>query len=246
MDVLKWIVGILIIYLSVQYVVGPVMVYINQRLPKKYKFDLLDSVTFLSERDEVFRSLHEEIINNEFRYIGSAEILQSHSSMYFSIYYSDEKKITSTLITAEVAHNSTTTQIEFTQIYDDGTLLSVNNNSVIGVYPEWKIKEAYRFSNVNDFTELLAIADKIIRIRKRHQIAVPMVEGKEFETIEQHLNKELERLVHLGWVSSKPTENGFKLTPKGAVLMTWKMCWPIKSIISAIGMYRSKKVLSGA
>lgn len=246
MDVLKWILGILVIYFSVQYVVGPVMVYINQRLPIKYKFVLLDPTTFLSERDEVFRSLHEEIINNGFRYVGSAEMLQSHSSMYFSIYYSDEKKITSTLVTAEVAHNPTTTQIEFTQIYDDGTLLSVNNNSVIGVYPEWKIKEAYRFSNVNDFTGLLAIADKIISVRKRHQIAVPMEEGKEFETIEQHLNEELKRLIHLGWVSSKLTENGYNLTPKGAVLMTWKMCWPIKSIISAIDSYKSKKVLSGA
>lgn len=246
MNLLKWIVGVLVLYLAVQYVLGPIMVYRNQRFPKRYKFDLLNPNEFLSARDGVFKSLHEEILSNKFRYIGSAEMLQSHSSLYFSIYYSDEKKITCTLITAKAAHNPATTQIEFTQMYDDGTLLSVNNNSVIGVYPKWKIKESFRFPDVNDFTELLVIAEKIISIKKKQQTPISMVEGKEFETIEKHLNEEHDRLINLGWVSSKPDGNKYRLTPKGAVLMTWKMCWPIKSIIGAIGSYKSKKTLSGA
>lgn len=243
MDILKWIIGIVAVYLAIQYVVGPVLVYLNQRIPTRYKFELLDPQAFLSGRSEAFQSLHREILQSGFRYVGSAEMLQSHSALYLSIYYSAERRLACTLVNAKAADNPVTTQFEFTQMYEDGTLLSVNNNSLIGVYPRWEIKEAVRFAGVSDFVELLALAEKAIAIKKGPRVAASMDEGEEFAIIEKHLNEETQHLIDLGWVSARPVGDAYRLTPRGAILMTWKLCWPVKAILGAIDSYRSRRLL---
>ena len=246
MEYIAWLLVPLALLVSLQYLLGPIMVYINQKIPGRYRFDLMDSEEFLSARGPVFQLLHDQIQEQGFRYVGSSELRMSHSVIYFSIYYSYSRKLACTLMTAHADHDNPVTQIEFTQMYSDGTLLNVNNNAVFGVYPEWDIKEAYRFPHVNDVSELLEMTEKIIRIRKPKAEALAMVEGKEFETIENHLNDEMDRLVRLGWVSSRSHDNEHKLTLKGAVLMTWKMCWPIKFILNKFDARRSVNVLKNA
>lgn len=246
MELVYWIVGLAVVFLASQYVVGPVMVYFSQRLPEKYNFRLLDQEEFLSQRGAVFNKLHGQILSNDFRYAGSSEMLQSHSSLYFSVYYSEKRKLTCTLMTAHAAHHKAMTQIEFTQLYSDGTVLNVNNNAVFGAYPNWDIKEEYRYPEINDFSRLLNVMDKIIEVRKPSSTPLGMEEGSEFETIENHLNDEHRRLIDIGWVSPVIVNGEHRLTILGALIMTWKMCWPIKAIINKIDILKSHNVLKSA
>ena len=246
MDYINWIIYPVMIFLCVQYVLGPIMVYFNQKLPTKYRFEILDSEEFLNERGSMFCALHEQILGSGFRYVGSSELNMSHSALYFSIYYSEELKLTCTLMTAHAAHNVPFTQIEFTQIYEDGTLFGVNNNGIFGAYPKWSIKDGYRFPSINDFNKLLEITEKLIGRYKSDCAPIALEAGTEFQIIENHLNDEVKHLIEIGWVSPKKSGKNYNLTVKGAVIMTWKMCWPIKMFINKADIKRSEIALRNA
>ena len=236
----------LLIFFATQYVLGPIMVYFNQKLPIKYKFKILDRETFLNERGSLFRALHEQALSAGFRYVGSSELNMSHSALHFSIYYSEKFKLTCTLMTAHGTHVAPFTQIEFTQIYEDGTLFWVNNSSVVNAYPKWSIKDGYRFPGINDFTDLLVITHKLISRYKPDRVPRALEPGSEFQTIENHFNHELQHLIEVGWVSPRQHNQSYHLTIKGAIFMTWKMCWPIKWFINKSDMKRSEAALRGA
>lgn len=246
MDYINWIIYPVLVFFCIQYFLGPIMVYFNQKLPIKYRFETLDSEVFIKERGSMFRALHEQILGSRFRYVGSSELNMSHSALYFSIYYSEELKLTCTLMTAHAAHNIPFTQVEFTQIYDDGTLFGVNNNAIFGAYPKWSIKDGYRFPSVNDFNRLLDITEKLIRRYKSDCSPIALEPGTEFQTIENHLNDEVQHLIEIGWVSPKQNGKSYHLTIKGAVIMTWKMCWPIKMFINKADIKRSEMALRNA
>lgn len=246
MDYINWIVYPVLIFFGFQYVLGPIMVYFSQKLPTQYRFELLDSEGFLKQRGIIFYALHEQILDSGFRYVGSSELNMSHSALYFSIYYSEELKLTCTLMTAHATQNAPITQIEFTQMYDDGTLFSVNNNSVFGAYPKWSIKDGYRFPSVNDFNTLLLITEKLISSYKSDCLTVALKAGTEFQAIEDHLNDEVQHLIDIGWASPKQQGDHYHLTMKGAVIMTWKMCWPIKMFINKADIKRAEEALKNA
>lgn len=242
-NILLWLFIIVSGLVCLPYIVGPILVYRSQKMPTTYKFVPLELQAFLEKRGEIFRQLHDEITANGFSYIGSAELGMSHSAMYFSIFYSADKAITCTLLSAEARNIGTSTQIEFTQMYTDGTLLSVNNNVTFGVFPEWKIKQCFRFPHINNFSQLLEIAERLMHKYKVGIPVKPMPTGEEFAIIEAHLNEEMHQLIERGWVSAQASADGRQLTLKGAILMTWKMCWPLKQIIDKNDIARSMKAL---
>ena len=246
MEYINWVIYPLLIFIGAQCLLGPIMVYLNQNIPIKYKFTILDSEIFLEERGSIFRALHDQILGSGFRYVGSSELNMSHSALYFFIYYNEELKLTCTLMTAHAAHNAPFTQIEFTQLYKDGTLFGVNNNGIFGVYPKWSIKDGYRYPSVNDYNQLLNIARKLIDRYKSNCTPIELEPGSEFQIIESHLNDEVQHLIEIDWVSPRQRGDSYHLTIKGALLMTWKMCWPIKSFINKADIKRSESALRNA
>ncbi len=245
METITWIINVLLIILSIQYVIGPILVWRSQKFPSKYIFNLLDNESFLSERSPTFMQLHNQIISEGFEYIGSSELIQVNSSMYFSIYNNNELKLACTLSSA---HSSAinTTQIEFTQMYCNGSVLNVNNAPLFNIYPRTDKKLCFRFPEINEFSQLLKIASKLIKSKKLDEERTTFERGEEFATIENHLNDEVKYLVKKGWVSDQVNNKQRKLTIIGAILMTWKLCWPIKQILSRLDTAYSTKALENA
>jgi hypothetical protein len=108
-----------------QYIFGPILIWCLQKMPESYRFNILNAEEFLEERSDIFLNLHNEIKNNGFNYIGSSELKMSHSSMCFSIYYNTDSKLCCTLSSA-YSQPSNTTQIEFTQLFEDGSVININ------------------------------------------------------------------------------------------------------------------------
>lgn len=242
---LEWAIIILAALLALPYVLGPALVWMSQKMPEAYRFKRLDGDNFLAERSETFRQLHQDIVGAGFSYIGSSELLLSHSSMAFSIYYQPETQLCCTLSSA-YSEPMNTTQLEFTQLYEDGSLISINNNPLFNIYPEWDKKTGYRFPKVNDFNELLMIADTLLAMQPASIRKKALPQGAEFELIEAHLNEELQRLVSLGYVSDHVVDGERRLTAKGALLFTWKLCWPIKGWLGRRDETRSISALKAA
>lgn len=242
MEIVEWVILGIVIFLGIQYLLGPIIVLWSQKIPEKYSFKLLESQTFLAERTPTFIELHEKIQDRDFDYIGSSELIMSNSSMYFSIYNNFDKKIACTLVTAQSVPVNTTF-IEFTQMYKNGFVLNVSNAPVINVYPKSESRLSFRFPMVNDFEKLLTLAEKLINSNKKNDEKITFTRGNEFKAVESYLNRELSELIERGWVQSKAIAGNRRLTIKGALLMTWKMLWPIKQIINKIDISHSKRAI---
>lgn len=242
MEIVEWIIIGMAIFFGIQYLFAPIIVFWSQKLPENYSFNLLESEKFLSERTPVFIELHKEIQDSGFEYIGSSELIMSNASMYFSIYNNFSKKIACTLVTAQSVPVKST-YIEFTQMYKNGSVLNVSNAPIINVYPKSEYRLSFRFPMVNDFGQLLELAEKLINSNKQSEEKITFIRGDEFKTVESYLNRELSELIERDWVQSIITAGHRRLTVKGALLMTWKMLWPIKQILNKIDISRSHRAI---
>ena len=135
------------------------------------------------------------------------------------------------------------THIEFTQMYKNGTVLNVSNASMINVYPKSRMRLSFRLPSVKNVAQLLSLANKLIDANKQDEEKITFARGREFETVEDYLNRELNQLVKAGWVQSTVVEGNRRLTIKGALLMTWKMLWPVKQIINRIDISESSRAI---
>ena len=225
--------GVIIVFalFSLQYLAGPILVYKSSVFPKEYKFNILDTESFLSERSETFLELHNQLRSLGFEHSGSSEFFLSHVSMYFSIYSNQKLKIACILSSAK-SELINSTQIEFTQLYPDGSVLNVNNNNIHETYPANNLKMSFRFPEINDIEQLLKISQKLGPKFKDYEQRIPLTKNREFDDVESFLNKELKLLIDNGWVSSRTTNDYRKLTIKGALLLTWKNCWPVNKILN--------------
>ena len=245
MEIAEWLFNGVLIFLGIQFLLGPVIVWRSQKMPEYYRFNIIESQKFLSERSPTFIALHKTIQGSGFEYTGSSELLMSNLSMYFSLYNHFDKKIACTLVTAH-SKPVNTTHIEFTQMYEDGSVLNVSNASVINVYPRSVSRLSFRFPRVNEFGQLLALAERLIRNHKQGERRITFKRGQEFEALESYLNRELKELIARGWVRSDVVAGQRRLTIKGATLMTWKMLWPVRQILSNIDISRSRRAAGNA
>jgi hypothetical protein len=226
----EWALSAFLIYFGFHAILGPLMVWRLQRLPESYSFRLLDSDTFLVERSAAYRSLHAEIQHKSFEYIGSSELLCGNASMFFGVYHHHGDNLVCSLVTVKsgLVHS---THIEFTKVYADGSVLDVSNAAILSVFPGSAMKLAFRFPWINDFDRLLETSRLLIDRYQNSATEASLAQGDEFAEIEGFMNRELAELIERGWVSPLVHSGEHRLTFKGAVLMTWKLIFPIKQIL---------------
>ena len=242
MEILKFAIIIGFAVIGLQYIVGPVLVYFTQKFPKEFKFKLHDPEAFLRDRPDRFKDLHDTILKNSFDFIGSSELAPTNTIMYFSVYNNSDLKLSCTLSSAHTKQMQSV-QIEFTQMYSDGSVMNVNNNPIFDVYPKNDQKLSFRFPHIKDFDQLFGNAKLLTNAYGNEKTPVTFEQGHAFATIESLLTKELDLLVNKGFISAKVINDERRLTPKGALLMTWKLCWPVKLFFNYNDIEFSKKAL---
>jgi len=225
-----WVLRIFFFILLAQYIIGPILIYFIQKFPIKYNLTKSSDEVFLNKQNIQFQQMHQQIQTNNFIYVGSSLLKISTTNTYFSIYRNDSIPCTCTLSTVST-QGKFSTQIEFTQMYEDGSVTNVNNNPLIDVFPKTSKKISFRFAKMNDFNKLLDSAEKLFNLVNKAKLTKNL-EGNEFGAIETFLNEELQFLIQRGWLSSKERNNQYHLTLKGAVLLTWQLCFPVKQFLS--------------
>lgn len=242
MELLFWLGVFAAVLLPAQFILAPLLVYRSQRLPARYCFEMIDPESFLSDRTPTFVELHRKLLEHQFEHIGSSSFMMSQVRMYFSIYNQSDLKLACVLSTA-YSEPMNSTQIEFTQLYADGSVMNISNNPLFEIYPPHPRKLNFRFPDSNDFDQLLDAAQRLIASQKPGIQHIGLEPGHEIETIERYLNEELDALVQTGWVSSRVAQGQRRLTFKGATLMTWKLCWPIKGLLDRADAARARRAL---
>ena len=90
------------------------------------------------------------------------------------------------------------------------------------------------------------ITEKLIANYKGIKTKNSLTPNNEFKEIEEYLNLELKDNIEKGYISSNMHNGIRRLTIKGAILMTWKMVWPIKQALNFKETLYSKRALKNA
>lgn len=234
---------IFIAYLLFQHILGPIMVYQSEEVPFRYQFNLIDSDSFMDDRNDRFKEDHERLLSLGFRYVGSSRLAKTNATMFFSLYSLDDEALAATLVTG-ISGAGEMNYLEFTQVYADRSCLSVCNSPMISTYPKMVNKLFFRFPGIIDCLELLEVFRLVKARYSSGKTPLGFVNGKEFRAVENYLNEELNYLIENGYYSDEPVDGKFKLTIKGALLFTWKNLWPWKNIISMLEIRAAKKAVS--
>ena len=224
----------------------PLLVYSQNKQPERFRLDPVPKERILEETEERFHALAEEIEANGFGYIAASAFSMQQTATHFMLFGNEEKKLY--IMLTQISNPNVPTEIfpEVSQLFDDDTVIDVLNASMDPAYPPSPRKVMFRFPEIEEVSELVAVTEKIIASYLASKRAVTFPQGRELETIARLLNEEQDELIAKGYFK-KEAHNGMRgVTLKGAYLMTWKLLWPIKQIRQSRNRAFAQKVLAEA
>ena len=235
----------IIIFLFIQFIFAPLLIWKQQKLPTKYHLLPLSREELERRSDSIYQALGLQITDLGYHYIDSAYFQLQQTETLFSIYRHPVHTSMVSLVSITNPNTPRNLYIAVSQLFDDDTLLEVINSSIAGVYPKSPRKAAFRYPEIKDISELVTITETIMRQYLHSKNPIPLPEGTELSLIERFLNEEQEELIERGYIQSNTTDEGKSLTLKGAYLMTWKLLWPLKQLLSYRELHHTKQILQG-
>jgi len=235
---------VLLIPVSLQNLLGPIIVKQTQRLDARFKFIPYAEPDFMLRQDEHYLAICNELKALGFDYVGSSSLAGSHSDSDFSLFCNDQERCSAMLasISSKVMGLR---YIEFTQLYADGSILDVSNATQASVFPHLDIKIALRYPELKTVD---ALYQRFVALRnslKNSASPVPYDKSKVFSNMETYMERESDELVAKGYCLKPIDANGKRqLTWKGAILLTWKSVAPGRIIKSYLDKAYAKKMLS--
>jgi hypothetical protein len=199
--------------LTLPYVLGPVIVYFTLEMPDRYDLKELPSDGFLTERSPGFLSLHNQLLELGFQFVGASSLANSHATAFFSGYRNTDGSTIASINSTSSAHVSEILTMAFGRKYADGVCLSVNNSQHPEIFPPWQRKVLFRFPDEFDPARLFVKFNAIVHGLGRTDVL------------------EISQLVSTRF-ARKPTGDGkLRLTLSGAFIGAWRLMWPWKTIL---------------
>jgi hypothetical protein len=221
-----------------QYVVVPLAVRGNLRVPAEYEFEPIDWNEFIAARSAKYLAAHEELVRCGFQPETATSLDKAVDGLYLHPAETAGASIMSVWGPA-----GEQVIVEFNQAYAEGPILNVINSKVPSAFPKTSLKRTYRFPNVNDvgalYQRFLAI-----RAREARQDPVSPPPGRRLQRMADSSNEEMRILISRGYFAAVPLLGRRGPTLKGAFLMTWKQAWPVNSIRLAMERRQAERALT--
>jgi hypothetical protein len=223
---LKIVLGIILVPIALLNLLGPIFIKKVQRLPARIRFTGHDEKEFLLNRDEEFNLLDSEIKAIGFEYIGSSFMKDTNTETNFSL-YTNETDLTCAVVVSIVSSVKTITYVEFSQLYEDGSMLDVFNASQVSPFPDMDIKIALRFPDIKSPKQLYKVFIRIRNYLKNTARPIAYDKSQGFKHIEDFMARESDELAKRGYCYNEIDSDGKRsLTWKGAYLLTWRSVFP--------------------
>jgi hypothetical protein len=125
----------------------------------------------------------------------------------------------------------------------DSFEVRTTNSATIGVLPPSPGRDGVQLLGVADPRRLYQI--HVARVRRLAGGRAPVLpaEGQEIATVTAEIMHDLDRQVEVGYFYRDAGGEFYRPTWKGAALMTWKLCWPVKQIRRARIVRRGNEAL---
>ena len=127
--------------------------------------------------------------------------------------------------------------------FTDGTEIATNNSRTLSNSPPCPWRTILNLPDVQDARELYRLhTEAVADLAPRSEACAP-VEGDPAAYQRAYTNRERARFVECGYLYLDPEAECYRATWKGAVLMAWKLLWPVSAIRRARLRRRAEELL---
>lgn len=123
---------------------------------------------------------------------------------------------------------------EFSTRFGNGVALETNTNSDLPLTPDNPEVRVFRFPEIKEPRELYQLHKSLIEKYANGQWAQGEPKGQEIQRFLRVLENYGPRLEKMGYMYPAPEGGTYRLTWKGAFLMTWRGLWPTLLVRRAI------------
>ncbi len=221
-----------IVFVASQYLVGPIAVRFLTKVPESYRLPILDADEVLAG-SVLAKRRHAELERLGFVPAGATGVPRLRALLYVR---PDEGS------SATIMESSKGVWVSFAQQIG-GTVLSVSNSTMPGVYPAWGRKDAYGLPAATETADLYRVF-QVLRGRREGEWRRSSPET-ELSLTQDFANEELQHLVEIGFYSSRVQSGHRSVSLWAAFYMTWRMAWPVKSIRLWLARRRTFGAIAG-
>ncbi len=136
-----------------------------------------------------------------------------------------------------------THHVEFCTEFSDETELCTNNAPQLPSFAELPYKQVSRFPKLKDVRRLYDAHIHLKATRFGNKTPILNGVGEEVQYMESALTKDFERQADAGYYYLQTGEEKFFPTWKGAVLMTWKIMWPVGAVRRILIRMKANSIL---
>lgn len=222
---------------------APLFVWRSQTIPARVRLEAVSEPGFVAARCARFRELDARLLAMGGEYIGSSTLTVGTATTHFSVYLLDGGLTFGTLVSITGAAEEVV-YTDFSRLYEDGSILDVNNAPVVSAYPDMKIKIMARLPKIQ---EPAALHAAFLQLAGTLQNSAAPANARDldcFSAIRDFIERESDELVRRGYCHADIDVSGSRsLTLKGAYLMTWGQLAPGNWIRKALDARYARRLL---
>ncbi len=243
MDILIW---LIIAFVFAPMIIGPFLVKFSHWVSARADIGLIapaalapDVRTFIDQaRTEL------EVLGFQFAgYMVLADYTPKVTS-YFGLFRNDKSLTAAMAAVIQSAAGQTIKYCEFSTKYSNGRTIDVNNSPMQGGYKN-PDKIVYRYPKIGSVKQLSDINSWVTSRDDKGANPVGLVKGREREMVAEALDSEIRLQVKYGYYALDANGKRYRLTWKGAFVMTERQVFPFKQILSYISLHSAEKEIAG-
>jgi hypothetical protein len=231
------------------WVLGPVLIRRSYRFAPELvtePFDPEDPETPAAVRDsieETARALAAEGFTPRAHLLTENE--SPHGLMFLTLFENRPARVLARLLTLYAGRGKAMrrqTLLVFSTEFADGTEIATNNSRTLSNTPPCPWRTIVSVPDAEGARDLYRTHTGVVAHLSPRSEAVPL-EGDPAAYQQAYTNRERVRFAECGYLYLDPEADCYRATWKGAVLMAWKLLWPVSAIRRARLRRRTEELL---
>lgn len=168
--------------------------------------------------------------------------LASNTRSYIA-YFVNRKTNDFANVSVVISPNKVASYCEFSTRLSNGLILDTNNNAVLPLSPANPQGRIFRFSKISQPKVLYEVHQQLLAKYSEGFAAEGEPKGREIERLIRIVENYGVRHTAIGYMYLDPESGQYRLTWKGAVLMTWRALWPSKLVLQLLHRQKTRNEL---
>jgi hypothetical protein len=163
---------------------------------------------------------------------------------YFGLFRHEINRTSGMAAVIKDVKGRSVTYCEFNNKYSNGRVINVNNSPIMGALKNQE-QINYRYPKIRSIKHLYEISKWVNRHDNMTASLVGLIKGRELEMVSDDIESEIRLQERNNYYIRDGSMNRYRLTWKGAIMMTAKQVFPLKNILTFLDLQSAKRAVAG-